>query len=87
LRKSPEARGVYHFSGAPDVSWAEFARHIFDIAGRNTEVSDIPTKDYPTPARRPLNSRLDCTELRRVFGIERPDWRDAVKMIVAELEG
>jgi len=86
MNRSPEAAGVYHFSGAPDVSWADFARHIFDIAGRNTIVSDIPTVEYPTPATRPLNSRLDCTETERVFGIKRPDWRAAVETIVVELE-
>lgn len=86
MSRSPAAAGVYHFSGAPDVSWADFARHIFDIAGCNTIVSDIPTVEYPTPATRPLNSRLDCTETERVFGIERPDWRAAVETIVAELE-
>ena len=87
LDRTPEAKGVYHFSGTPDASWADFARHIFDIAGRNTVVTDIPTADYPTPASRPLNSRLDCSETARVFGVKRPDWREAVKQIVAELEG
>ena len=87
LRRSADAAGVYHFSGAPDVSWADFARHIFDIAGRNTVVTDIPTTDFPTPATRPLNSRLDCSETERAFGIARPDWRAATEKIVQELEG
>ncbi len=71
-------RGVYHFSGYPDVSWAEFARAIFATAGRDVKVRDITTADYPTPAARPANSRLDCTSLEAVFGITRPDWRAAL---------
>ena len=70
--------GLYHFAGMPDVSWAEFARAIFAAAGRDVTVEDIATSDYPTPAARPANSRLDCTSLTRTFGIARPDWRQAV---------
>lgn len=87
LAEAPEAAGVYHFSGAPDVSWADFARHIFATSAREIAVSDIATAQYPTPAARPLNSRLDCSATARVFGIDRPDWRDAVARIVADLEG
>lgn len=67
--------GVYHFSGAPDVTWAGFARAIFVTAKREVEVTDITTADYPTPAMRPANSRLDCTSLLSTFGINRPDWQ------------
>ena len=69
------ASGIYHLSGAPDVTWADFARAIFATAGRDVAVTDITTADYPTPARRPANSRLDCTSLSDTFGITRPDWR------------
>lgn len=81
----PENTGIYHFSGAPDTSWAGFARTIFTAAGREVEVVDIPTADYPTPAPRPLNSRLDCSKLTSQFGITRPDWRATVDEIVKEL--
>lgn len=80
------AGGLYHFSGAPDASWADFAREIFDHAGRATTVSGIPTTDFPTPATRPLNSRLDCGTLAAEFGIARPDWRDGVSRVLKELE-
>ncbi len=70
--------GIYHFSGAPNVSWADFARVIFDLANMKVEVTDIPSSDYPTPAPRPLNSRLDCTKIYQTFGIARPDWRDGL---------
>ncbi|MEB8388256.1 dTDP-4-dehydrorhamnose reductase [Rhodobacteraceae bacterium KMM 6894] len=77
--------GTYHFSGAPDVNWADFAREIFRQAGRDVTVTDIPTADYPTPARRPLNSRLDCTTLTTDFGLSRPDWRAGLADVLAQL--
>ena len=76
--------GIHHISGAPDVSWAGFARAIFDIAGRRVTVTDITTDQYPTPAHRPANSRLDCTSLKTAYGIDRPDWRDALHDILKE---
>lgn len=78
--------GVYHFSGAPDVSWADFAREIFTRAGRKVAVTDIPTSAYPTPAVRPPNSRMDCSDLLRDYGIARPDWRDGLTEILTELD-
>jgi len=77
--------GTYHFSGAPDTSWADSARTIMAEAGLDCQITDIPTQDYPTPATRPLNSRLDCSTLRRDFGIERPDWRRELKHILKDL--
>lgn len=85
LKTEPEKGGTYHYAGAPDASWADFARAIFDVAGRKVTVEDIPTSAYPTPAARPLNSRLDCTDLQQAFGIKRPDWRAATEDIVRQL--
>ncbi|MEI4488266.1 dTDP-4-dehydrorhamnose reductase [Frigidibacter sp. MR17.14] len=85
LLADPSKSGTYHFSGAPDVSWAEFARAIFVAADRDVTVEDIPTSAFPTPARRPANSRMDCDDLARVFGITRPDWRAELEGILAEL--
>jgi dTDP-4-dehydrorhamnose reductase len=79
------AGGVQHFAGAPDVSWAGFAREIFARAGLGCRVDDIPTEAYPTPARRPKNSRMDCSDLERAFGIVRPDWRVGLDAILKEL--
>jgi dTDP-4-dehydrorhamnose reductase len=86
LREVPAKTGLHHFSGTPDVSWADFARAIFDTAGRTVAVTDIPSSAYPTPAVRPANSRMDCTSLETVFGISRPDWRRALAAIIKELE-
>jgi dTDP-4-dehydrorhamnose reductase len=86
LTQDPSKSGTYHFSGAPDVSWADFASAIFDQAGKSVAVTATPTTDYPTPAQRPLNSRMDCTATKRAFGIERPDWVTGLKLIMDDLE-
>lgn len=78
--------GTYHFSGAPDVSWADFAREIFAQASLPCLVEDIPTSAYPTPARRPSNSRMDCAALTRDFAIERPDWRASLTHVLSDLK-
>ncbi|MCA0044102.1 dTDP-4-dehydrorhamnose reductase [Celeribacter litoreus] len=78
--------GTYHFSGAPDVSWADFAREIFAQAGKEMTVEDIPTSAYPTPAKRPGNSRMDCSTTKDTFGIDRPDWRAGLAQVLSEVE-
>lgn len=85
LAADPGKSGTYHFAGAPDASWADFAREIFAQAGLPTQVADIPTSAYPTPAARPANSRLDCATLAAAFGIERPDWRASLSSVLDEL--
>lgn len=77
--------GTYHFGGMPWVSWADFAREIFAQAGRQVTVSGIPTSGYPTPAVRPLNSRMDCSALQRDFGIAAPDWKAGLAQVLVEL--
>lgn len=86
LKTDGTKSGTYHFSGAPDASWADFARAIFAEAGKDMTVHGIPTSEYPTPATRPLNSRMDCQTTLDTFGIARPDWRGAIKDILRELE-
>lgn len=81
----PRKGGLYHFAGAPDTSWAEFARAILARAGLSCAVRDIPASDYPTPARRPANSRLDCARIARDFGIDRPHWRDDLDIVLKHL--
>lgn len=86
LSVDPGKSGVCHFSGAPDVSWKNFAEAIFAAAGRTEAVTGIPTSDYPTAAQRPLNTRLDCSVTETTFGISRPDWRAGLHDILAELK-
>ena len=85
LAQAPDKAGIYHFSGAPDASWKDFAEAIFARAGLAVQVTGIPAAAWPTPAARPANSRLDCTRIRASFGIERPDWRRALDAVLAEL--
>lgn len=85
LRDDPAKSGTYHLSGGPDVSWADFAREIFAQSGVACAVSDIASAEYPTPAPRPLNSRMDNTRTGEVFGIARPDWRLGLSDILQAL--
>ncbi|WP_428407771.1 dTDP-4-dehydrorhamnose reductase [Hyphococcus sp.] len=84
-RGAPGA-GIYHFQGAPAVSWADFATKIFEIAEAPVKVSPIRTEDYPTPARRPRNTMLDCAKIERDFGIGQPDWREGLRRVIAALK-
>ena len=83
---APDVSGIYHFSGGPDVSWAEFAREIFAQAKLDVTVTDIPTSAYPTHAQRPLNSRLGCSRTEDVFGLTRPDWRRSLHSVLNALD-
>ncbi len=84
LQNDPTKTGTYHFSGAPDVSWADFAREIMAQAGLACTITDIPSSAYPTPARRPANSRMNCDSLA-TFGLDRPDWRAGVAKALTQL--
>jgi dTDP-4-dehydrorhamnose reductase len=85
----PEPWGVYHMTNAGETSWHGFAGAIQDIdapahlANEPARLLPIPSADYPTPARRPLNSRLDNDKLARVFGIRLPHWRKALELCMA----
>ncbi|WP_426052082.1 dTDP-4-dehydrorhamnose reductase [Brevundimonas sp. SL161] len=86
----PEApTGVYHFVNAGSTSWAGLAREVFALSkargGPEAQVEGITTAEYPTPARRPANSRLSTFKITRDYGIIPRPWQDAVAGIVAEL--
>lgn len=85
LVTDPAKTGTYHVSGGPDVSWADFAREIFAQSGITCEVADIPSSDYPTPAKRPFNSRMDNSLTESTFGLPRPDWRAGLTDILQDL--
>jgi dTDP-4-dehydrorhamnose reductase len=86
LQEDPLKSGTYHYSGAPNVSWADLASEIFTQAARSVTVTPITTAEYPTPAKRPLNSRMDCSTTNSTFGIQQPDWRTGLKEILKELK-
>ncbi|MDO6639193.1 dTDP-4-dehydrorhamnose reductase [Shewanella sp. 5_MG-2023] len=79
--------GIYHFSGTPYVSWHAFSKKIFEIAleqnvlSQSVQVKPITTLDYPTPAKRPANSRLSCDKINNEYGIKQSDWQDALARI------
>lgn len=77
--------GTYHYAGEPHTNWAEFARAIFAQAGRDVAVTGIPSAEYPTPATRPLNSRLDCAKLASDFGITPADWQGGLSRVLKEV--
>jgi dTDP-4-dehydrorhamnose reductase len=85
LCSDPSKFGTYHISGTPDVSWADFAHAIFDLSGITCKVADIPSSDFPTPAARPANSRMDNTTMQATFGLPRPDWRAGLEDILRTL--
>ena len=85
LQRDPGKAGTYHFSGAPDISWADFAREIFVQANLPCTTDDISTSAFPAKGTRPANSRLDCNTLEIVFGLPRPDWRVGLTEILINL--
>ena len=86
LQKNHLKSGTYHFSGGPDVSWAELATVILKKANLNRKINKILTSEYKTLATRPLNSRLECSKTSQVFGINRPCWQASLDRILLELK-
>jgi dTDP-4-dehydrorhamnose reductase len=82
-----QAYGLYHYSGFPYVNWHAFAEKIFELAlaqgvlKQSIQVNPITTPDYPTPAKRPANSRLNCHKIKQAFGIVQSDWQAALVRI------
>lgn len=79
-------RGVYHYAPAGVTCWYDYAKAIFELEGIDCKVSAIPTTAYPTPAKRPLYSVLNCAKIQKTFGIEIPYWKDSVKACLALLK-
>ncbi|MDF2971452.1 MAG: dTDP-4-dehydrorhamnose reductase [Microvirga sp.] len=82
-------RGLFHMAGTGFASWAEFATEIFTLSahlgGPSAKVRPIATSDYPTPAKRPANSRLDCAKLKELHGVALPHWRSSLEPCVKRL--
>lgn len=76
--------GLYHLAATGETSWQSFAKEIFRLAGKSTKVNPIPTSDYPTPAQRPLNSRMDTTKLETALNIQLPDWQSQLALTLNE---
>lgn len=85
----PGYRGVFHAAGSGSTTWHGLAVAAFEAAARHGRpmpvVTAIATADWPTPARRPPDSRLDCAKLERVFGVRLPPWRPSLDRTVAAI--
>jgi dTDP-4-dehydrorhamnose reductase len=81
-----EYAGVFHAAGTGETTWHGLATAAFEAAARHgmamPEITPIATEDWPTPARRPADSRLDCGKLERVYGVRLPEWRGSVARTV-----
>jgi dTDP-4-dehydrorhamnose reductase len=90
-RHRPELYGLFHMVGQGEASWADFAAAIFEtsarLGGPSATIVPVATADYPTPARRPANSRLDTAKLRAVYSFALPDWRVSLVATLRRLVG
>ena len=93
LRAQPAKAGTYHLAAAGHTTWFAYAKHVIAQARqaqpaikiKATEVAPITTADYPTPARRPHNSRLDTRRLESTFGLTLPPWQQGVDRMLSEI--
>ncbi len=86
---APKLRGIFHATGQGEASWADLAEAVFAGAARRgrplVRVDRITTEDYPTPARRPKNSRLDTRKLALIYGLRLPDWHPSLEICLDRL--
>lgn len=80
-----QVRGIYHVTNGGRTSWFGFARAILALSGRSCRLLPIPSREYPTPARRPAYSVLDNTKLRETFGLALPDWEVSLRQCLEDL--
>lgn len=86
-----ETSGLYHLTSAGDTSWFGFAEEFLGIARLHDPATHlaalrpIRTEEYPTPARRPKNSRLDCSHFHQAYGIQLPHWAESTRAVMARL--
>ncbi|MBK7050739.1 MAG: dTDP-4-dehydrorhamnose reductase [Rhodoferax sp.] len=93
--RQPEVAGLYHCVAGGETSWHGYARYVLAQAQRlgwtlkagPDQVAATPTSNYPTPAQRPLNSRLDTTRLQSAFGLTLPHWQQGVARMLTEITG
>jgi dTDP-4-dehydrorhamnose reductase len=89
----PQDAGTYHLAAAGETTWNGYARFVLDTARalkpdqplKAQEVAPVPTSAFPTPAQRPLNSRLNTAHLRKTFGLVLPDWQHGVRRMLSEI--
>ena len=92
-RQRPEVAGLYHLVAGGETSWHGYASFVIDYARRNgvalkvapDAIKPVPTSAFPTPAKRPHNSRMDATKLRRTFDLHLPSWESGVERMLSEV--
>jgi len=93
LLQRPQDAGLYHLAASGETTWNKYAKHVIAQAGLShiatkiiaNEVAPVPSSAFPTPARRPHNSRLDTTRLQSAFGLRLPPWQYGVDRMLAEI--
>ncbi|WKJ92003.1 dTDP-4-dehydrorhamnose reductase [Methylomonas montana] len=93
--QNPELTGIYHLAAAGETSWYDYAHFVLDYARQSgmalktskQAVTAIPTSHYPTPAQRPLNSRLNTEKLKSAFDLRLPNWQTGVERMLNEIYG
>lgn len=91
--RQPALSGTYHAVAAGETNWHAYACHVIEFARArgvpikvaHAQIEAITSSEYPTPARRPLNSRLSCEKLRQHFGLQLPPWQQGVERMLAEI--
>ena len=91
--QQPQVSGLYHLVAAGETSWHGYARHAIaqaralrpDLPWQVGEIAPVPTSAFPTPARRPLNSRLNTQKLQQTFGLNLPHWQTGVDRLLTEI--
>ncbi len=92
-RQQPEVSGLYHLVAGGEISWHGYASFVIDLARRSgvtlkvapDAIQPVPTSAFPTPARRPHNSRMSTTKLQQTFGLHLPSWQTGVTRMLKEL--
>ncbi|MGA7595795.1 MAG: dTDP-4-dehydrorhamnose reductase [Gallionella sp.] len=92
-QQQPEVAGLYHLVAGGEISWHGYARFVIDFAARSgldvkvapDAINAVPTSAFPTPARRPHNSRMDTAKLKNTFGLYLPDWQVGVARMLSEV--
>ena len=91
--QKPELSGLYHLVAGGETSWHDYADHVIaharhlrpDMPWKVGEIVPVPTSAFPTPAKRPLNSRLNTQKLQQAFGLRLPHWQQGVNRLLAEI--
>ena len=93
LQQTQTLSGIYHLAAAGETTWHAYAQYVLqtakqfksDIDYKVKEVAAVPTSEFPTPAQRPLNSRLNCSKLQQALQCQLPDWQKGVDSMLSKI--